>query len=92
MTLSPTSLCVSRRSLIRRAAAIAGGGVVAAASLGPAAAQGAKLAPNVAQYQATPKGKAQCSGCASFVAPGACKLVSGAISPTGWCVLFAAKS
>jgi len=74
------NLLLSRRNLIRRAAVVAGGGVMA------------KVAPSAAQYQATPKGGAQCSGCTSFIAPGSCKMVSGAISPSGWCILFAAKS
>jgi hypothetical protein len=88
------NLLLSRRNLIRRAAVVAGGGVVAAASVGftSAGAQAAKVAPSAAQYQATPKGGAQCSGCTSFIAPGSCKMVSGAISRSGWCILFAAKS
>jgi len=85
---------VSRRNLIHRAAIVVGGGVIAAASVGlrPAQAQAAKVAPSAAEYQATPKGESKCSGCSSFIAPGSCKLVSGAISPSGWCILFAAKS
>jgi len=84
----------SRRDVMRRAAMITGGGAMVAAGLGHgvALAQGAKVAQSAAQYQATPKAKAQCSGCTSFIAPGSCKLVSGAISPSGWCTLYAAKS
>lgn len=83
---------LSRRNVIGHTAVLAGGGVFASLGLGPAVAQGAKVAPNIAQYQPTPRGKAACAGCASFVAPAACKMVSGAISPSGWCILFAAKS
>jgi hypothetical protein len=84
----------SRRGIIRRAAIIAGGGALTATGFGQgvASAQAAKVTQSAAQYQATPKAKAQCSGCTSFIAPGSCKLVSGAISPSGWCILFAAKS
>jgi hypothetical protein len=50
-----------------------------------------------AKYQATPKGAQQCGKCNYFIAgakadgPGTCKVVAGAISPNGWCQLFAAK-
>jgi hypothetical protein len=85
---------LSRRGLIRRAAAFAGGGTVLVAGLGPgsASAQAAKVAQGAAQYQKTPKGAAQCSTCGSFIAPASCKLVSGAISPSGWCALYSAKA
>jgi len=71
----------------------AGGGALIGTGLAaPAAsAQGAKLAPAVAHYQETPKGKAECDTCASFLAPSGCKLVTGKISPSGWCMLYAAK-
>jgi len=84
----------SRREAMRRAVIISAGGALAATLLdqGVALAQGAKVAQSAAQYQAAPKAGAQCSGCTSFIAPGSCKLVSGAISPSGWCILFAAKS
>ncbi len=83
----------SRRGFVRQGAVLAGGGALAAAGLGRglASAQGAKIAPTVAHYQDTPKGKAACDGCTSFIAPSACKVVSGAISPSGWCMLYAAK-
>ena len=84
----------SRRGMMRQAAAIVGGGAIVAAGLGQgfASAQGAKIAPAVAKYQTTPKGKAQCSTCSSFIAPGSCKVVSGEISPSGWCSLYSAKA
>jgi hypothetical protein len=83
----------SRRRVLFRAAAAAGGAAVAAMGTGAglAAAQGGKIAPALARYQETPKGKAQCATCASFLAPEACKVVTGTISPTGWCMLYAAK-
>lgn len=57
-----------------------------------ATALASQVAPSTVAYQPTPKDGKQCSGCAQFVAPGSCKVVSGAISPAGWCSLFAAKS
>jgi hypothetical protein len=59
--------------------------------------------PNVARadartdlkYQSTPKGKDKCSLCTLFIpgktatADGGCKVITGAISPNGWCTAFA---
>ncbi|MGH7211595.1 MAG: high-potential iron-sulfur protein [Acetobacteraceae bacterium] len=50
-----------------------------------------KLAQKVVQYQDHPKGDAQCSKCVNFIAPNACKIVAGTISPNGWCIAFAPK-
>lgn len=50
------------------------------------------------KYQATPKGSQKCSGCRFFepgkpaTAKGKCQIVAGAISPSGWCIAYAAKS
>ena len=41
-----------------------------------------------AQYQPMPKGMFSCAVCAFFIKPTTCKLVVGAISPTGWCKFF----
>ncbi|MBV8491804.1 MAG: high-potential iron-sulfur protein [Candidatus Eremiobacteraeota bacterium] len=49
-------------------------------------------------YQSTPKDGHQCSGCTFFIAgkskdaDGTCKIVSGDISPKGWCQAWSAKS
>ena len=53
----------------------------------------ASAADNKAQfkYQATPKGSAKCSGCRFFKKPAACSIVTGKISPNGWCIAYAAK-
>jgi hypothetical protein len=48
-------------------------------------------AQKVAQYQPTPKGASRCDNCSQFLAPSACKVVAGKISPSGWCQLYAAK-
>lgn len=45
------------------------------------------------KYQAKPGPKGQkCSGCALFIAPAACKLVKGKISPNGYCIAYAPKA
>lgn len=44
------------------------------------------------KYQDKPgKGGAKCSGCRFFKAPHACTIVTGTISPNGWCIAFAKK-
>jgi hypothetical protein len=50
--------------------------------------QPAKLSQSAAAYQDTPKGMFSCAACTLFVKPRSCKVVSGDISPTGWCKLF----
>ncbi len=51
-----------------------------------------KLAQAAVQYQDHPKDGAVCSGCVNWQPPNACKIVSGVISPNGWCVAYAPKS
>ena len=41
-----------------------------------------------AEYQGAPKGMFSCAVCTFFIPPRSCKVVSGDISPTGWCKLF----
>jgi hypothetical protein len=77
----------TRRQILRAGLAVVGG--VAAISSGARAQE--KIAPAQVQYQTTPKDGAKCSGCVNFEAPAACKIVSGTISPEGWCIAFAPK-
>ena len=43
------------------------------------------------KYQNKPHGKAKCSGCALFKAPNHCAVVTGTISPNGWCTAYSPK-
>ena len=81
---------LSRRSFLGRAT-VGGGALLGGALLGTPAAAGGKLPQAAAKYQATPKGKQQCDNCTLWLAPSSCKLVDGAIKPTGWCALYQAK-
>jgi hypothetical protein len=76
------SSSVSRRSVL-----------IAAASAAPllvmGRAEAGAMPPSAVAYQDSPKDGKQCDGCKLFVAPGSCKSVSGAISPKGWCKLWA---
>ena len=83
---------LSRRSIVLRA--LLGGAGFAAGFAQLRSAQAAKFpqtSPAVA-YQASPKDGHQCDGCTLFQAPNACQVVDGAISPTGWCKLWAKKA
>jgi High potential iron-sulfur protein len=43
-------------------------------------------------YQDKPgKNGQKCSGCRFFKAPSACSIVTGKISPNGWCIAWAKK-
>ncbi len=80
---------VSRRDLLRGAAATVGGAAILAGTTLPAE---AKMSTKAAGYQDTPKDGAACSTCALFKAPNTCTLVDGDISPNGWCRFYAKKS
>jgi High potential iron-sulfur protein len=44
------------------------------------------------KYQSKPgKNGQKCSGCNLFIKPDACKVVTGKISPNGWCIAWAPK-
>jgi hypothetical protein len=82
-------LSVSRRTLLRYAAAFAGGVVATLSVTSPSY---AKMTQKAAGYQDSPKNDQKCSGCALFKTPDTCTFVDGAISPDGWCRFFAKKS
>jgi High potential iron-sulfur protein len=88
---------LSRRAVLKGAAAAAGLATVSLAQIRVASAAGA--VPKAAmKYQDEPKGKQDCSNCVQFIpgktptAMGECKVVAGAVSPHGWCLAYAAKS
>jgi hypothetical protein len=52
----------------------------------------AKVPQSAVHYQPSPKNGQDCDDCANFVSPSGCKLVDGAVSPKGWCRLWAKKA
>jgi hypothetical protein len=77
---------LSRRSVLKHTAlGVTGAGALLAGV--PARAQ-ASLAKDIAGYQESPKGPQRCELCKKFQPPSACNLVTGAVSPTGWCHFF----
>jgi hypothetical protein len=79
---------VSRRRILQIGATVAALG--SGALCGTAHAQ-QKVAKDVVKYQDSPNAGHQCSGCSNFVAPDACKVVLGKISPHGWCSIWTTK-
>ncbi|HTQ34298.1 MAG TPA: hypothetical protein VMI30_09020 [Stellaceae bacterium] len=80
----------SQKHRTRRAVIAAGLGLAALPARGEVPPPGTqpKISPAEAQYQPMPKGLFSCGVCTFFIKPTSCKLVAGAISPTGWCKLF----
>ena len=81
---------VSRRCFLA-IGAYAGGAALAGSVMASRAQAAAKVAKQTVNYQMSPKGPARCGSCAYFKAPNSCNFVDGAISPTGWCVLYKPK-
>jgi hypothetical protein len=44
----------------------------------------------VARYQDRPNGRQRCGRCMHFLEPDGCEIVTGRISPQGWCRYFEA--
>jgi hypothetical protein len=76
------------RRLTRRGLMAAAPGGLSAAVPARAEQQPDKASQISAAYQSTPKGLFSCAVCTLFIRPRSCKVVSGDISPTGWCRFF----
>jgi hypothetical protein len=76
------------RRRTRRELAIAALCGLSAALPARAEEQPEKMSPIAAAYQGTPKGMFSCAVCTFFIRPRGCKVVTGDISPIGWCKLF----
>jgi hypothetical protein len=87
------SVPLSRRALLRHATFAAGGAAVlgSAATANRVDAADTKVAQKAVAYQDTPKDTQRCDSCTYFEPPSSCKVVEGAISPAGWCQLYAKK-
>jgi len=83
---------LNSRVLSRRAVLLAAAGAAPLLAISASAVQAGGLPPSAVGYQSSPKDGKQCDGCNLFVAPNACKSVSGEISPSGWCKLWVKKA
>jgi len=81
---------MSRRAVLRHSA-LALGAAAGGLAADHAVAQ-TKISQASAKYQTQPKGQQRCDNCVNFQPPNACKFVQGDISPSGWCLLYAAKT
>ncbi|WP_394890845.1 high-potential iron-sulfur protein [Mesorhizobium sp. AaZ16] len=82
---------LSRRSFLRvsvAGAAIASAGGLSACMSRPMAA--GKTSKAEAAYQDTPNRGQRCAGCTHFQKPNGCEIVTGEISPNGWCRFYEA--
>ena len=80
---------VSRRIAVTKLAALPFAAIAAVASLSPAQAADNK---KQFKYQDKPGPHGQkCSGCRFFKPPHGCSIVTGTISPNGWCIAWAKK-
>jgi hypothetical protein len=86
----PVSADLSRRHVLSGAAGLACACACLAASR--ARAEAPKMKPTDVLYQPKPNAGKSCNQCANFQPPGGCAVVSGEISPSGWCSLFKAKA
>ena len=85
MRTALTQQKLARRGLLTLALAV---GAAAWAPRGQAEEPRVRVSQLEAQYQGTPKGLFSCAACTFFIRPRSCKVVTGDISPTGWCKLF----
>ena len=83
---------LSRRSVLRGAALLAGAAFTASVVQSNDALAQAKASKEAMKYQDKPSGDKQCSNCLQFVAPNGCKVVEGAVSPSGYCIAWVKKA
>ena len=83
------SSSISRASALRWLAAVPGVALVATARLAPVEAADNK---KQYKYQDKPGPKNEkCAACRFFKPPSACTIVTGKISPNGWCIAWSKK-
>ena len=87
----PSGRPVSRRDLLNMAA-VGGAAVIAVGLTTSASAAPKKFSQQQAHYQPIPKSGQRCQTCALWEAPTSCQVVEGQVSPSGWCILYQAKS
>ncbi len=83
---------LSRRSALRRVALLAGAALTANVMQNRDALAQQKATKEAMKYQDKPSGDKQCSNCSQFVAPNSCKIVEGAVSPSGYCIAWVKKA
>jgi hypothetical protein len=82
---------LSRRSIMKGAALLAGGTLIAGV-MASKEARAQKAAKGSLQYQDRPNGDKQCSNCTQFIPNNDCQIVEGTVSPQGYCIAWQKKS
>ena len=92
------SALLSRRKLLSAAVSVSGT-IAAGVALMSApdvrasdSGSGSQLRKEDVRYQDQPKSSQRCAVCKNFVDPSACRVVTGSVSPNGWCLLYQAKA
>jgi hypothetical protein len=80
---------MSRRTLLRNAACLAGAAPLLVITANSA--QAAKLSKKAVGYQDSPQGDRDCSNCKLFEPPSGCRSVEGPVSAKGWCKIWVKK-
>jgi hypothetical protein len=83
---------VTRRSLLGRAAWLAGATLAGTVIPIRFASAQQKVAKEAMKYQDKPNGDKECDNCMQFEAPSSCKVVAGTISPKGYCLAWVKKA
>lgn len=87
----------ARRRILERTAAALPALLVFPLYFKPGAARAGSGSKESFHYQDHPNEGQHCANCQQFIPPdggqgtGSCKIVSGAISPDGWCMAFTSK-
>ena len=76
---------LSRRSVLQQAAVLAGA-TLASTVIPIKQVHAQKISKDAMKYQETPMGDKQCDNCVYWVAPNACGIVEGTISPKAYCI------
>jgi hypothetical protein len=83
---------LSRRTLLTRAALLAGAAFTASVVPNQRASAQQKASKAAMKYQDKPNGDMRCSNCLQFVPPASCKVVDGTINPNGYCIAWVKKT
>jgi hypothetical protein len=83
---------LSRRSMLTRAAWLAGATLAGTVIPIQTASAQQKASKEAMKYQDKPNGDQKCSNCMQFEAPSSCKVVDGTISPNGYCIAWVKKA
>jgi hypothetical protein len=82
---------LSRRSIMKGAALLAGGTLIAGV-MASKEALAQKASKESMQYRDKPNGDKQCNNCAQFIPNNSCQIVEGTVSPQAYCSAWQKKS